>query len=122
MAEGVEKKRRRIIRRPRVQHPDGVDYESMNRTELVQLAQFNEIPGANMGTPREILIWALKEMQPIGENPIDKKRDKLKWFLNRYWSVAGPQMPFQRCPNCELSTDAQVALCYVPNKNKEHLK
>lgn len=123
MADGVEEKKRLIIRKPRVYH-DNVDYSKMNQTELSQHAQFNDIPGACLGTPREVLLWAIKNMRPVGENPIDAIRDRYSKFLKKNWSVVGSQCPypFERCPDCFKSPDVQVIHCYLPDKLKGFVK
>lgn len=114
-----EKKRKRALRMPKSLGLGDLKYEEMNLTELVQLAQFNEIPGASMGVPRPILIQALKNLEPIGDAPpLDRIRTKYSRWLNRHWGIFQLQMKKSWCPDCFQSCDAQVAKCWIRNRDQ----
>ncbi len=114
----AEKLPRVIVRRPKPVIEEA-DLSLLNQTELAQLAQFNEIPGAHLGIPREQLIHALNHMKELGEDPFAKKRKKFSAFIRRYWDIVELQLPSTVCPNCESCPgDARIAMCYIPNQEK----
>lgn len=96
------------------------DWENMNHTELVQLASWVGLEGVSHGISRELLISALDafEQVPGAANPMDIHRKKLSGFLTRNWSKCEMQVPYERCPRCTLSSDAQVAKCYLENQHQ----
>jgi hypothetical protein len=91
----------------------------LNQTELFQLCQMNDIPGASMAVPRKLLIQALKNKEPIDSvNPIDSWRFKMSAWLRRNWGKAAMQAESERCPNCSESCDVQVVKCYLENMHR----
>lgn len=115
----MTKQKRRALRMPRSLGLGDLDWDEMNLTELVQLAQFNEIPGASMGVPRPVLIHALKNMEPIGDPPpMDKIRSRYSAWLRRHWSRVRLQMKKGWCPDCFQSCDVQVAKCWIRNRDQ----
>jgi aminoglycoside phosphotransferase family enzyme len=93
--------------------------EVMNHTELVELARFNDIPGASKAASREELIESIHEMKPVEtENPIDGLRNRMSKWLKRYWDVFRSQVTHEECPECHKCCDLRVIDCYLSNEDQ----
>ncbi len=93
-----------------------VNLDKINHSELVALVQWIGVP-ASRAVPREVLIEALKSLQPFSfYDPVEEKRQHLSEFLKRYWKKIQMQATKKACPNCHLCRDAQVLECFTLNK------
>ena len=93
-----------------------IDLREINHTELVALCHWVGIK-ASRGWPRVYLIWALENFEPIVyKDPIDKLRESLSAWLQRYWDRIQMQAQKKVCPYCENCTDLQVLTCYMKNR------
>ena len=91
------------------------DLDSMNHSELVQLANYNGL-NASRAAPREVLIEHLKTFTRFEERPFDGMRHDLSQWLQRWWSRLRMQMPKKVCPDCFQCRDAQILDCYSRNR------
>jgi hypothetical protein len=96
-----------------------LDYDALNKTELLTLAVKADIPGASPAVPREELIGALQNLEPIPYgNPMDDCRAAMSTWLTRYWDIVQMQVPRDECPDCFLRcSDVQIAMCTITNKD-----
>jgi hypothetical protein len=93
-----------------------VDFEQMNHSELIQLANFNEL-NASRATPREMVIEALQTFTPFPARPFDGMRISLNKWLTRWWDALRMQMPKKVCPDCFQCRDAQILACFERNRS-----
>lgn len=97
-----------------------INYEVLNKTELLTLAIRADIPGASPVASREELIQALQGLEPIPYgNPMDDCRTAMSAWLIRYWDIVQMQVPRDECPDCFLRcSDAQIAMCTLKNEDQ----
>lgn len=95
-----------------------IDYESLNHTELLALAQLVGIPGASAAATRSMLIDALQTLEPIRlQNPMAVTRTKLLKWIKRHWDKLQMQIPEDYEARLSAS-DSQVAFYYLKNKDQ----
>jgi len=93
--------------------------DQLNHTELVSLARLNGIPGAAKSVPREVLIYALRNLEPIDlSSPTAGIADRMSKWLIRWWARLQDTAPKSCCPNCPGCPDLQILDCYEVNKGQ----
>lgn len=99
--------------------PESIDYDALNTTELVQIAQFNEIPGASKAVPREILVHVLKRLEAIEvENPMDRIRRRLVAWFTKFWPKLAMQVPLREPADAQHFSDMEAAKFWVKNRDR----
>ncbi len=76
------------VRYPRViRDPETLDFDELNHSELVAIARFNEIEACR-GTPREVIVQHLQELEPIDEqDPYVPIREQLHRWMTYHWNT-----------------------------------
>lgn len=115
-----------------VREAGSVDYEEMNHTELVQMAQFCEIPGASAACTREELIHAIQHLESLDVvNPVDKIRRRLaallsapgNWgrFQMQVSSILAPVMAGDEPVPSDAKRLSDMGAINLWNHNKQHI-
>lgn len=96
--------------------PDAIKWESLNHSELIALARWNDLP-ASRGHSREELIQSLQTLTPLEKhNQFDAMRTSMSNWLVRWWDKVRMQVPKKVCPNCFECRDIQILSCYSKNE------
>jgi hypothetical protein len=108
--------------------------EEFNYTELVAIAEHNEIPGFHQdgntkGIPREVLEQMIANLEPCPRpEPLMNYRERITEWAHRWWSRLQPQIQpgYTQCPKCvegqekkgvfRRCSDVQVMDCYLRNE------
>lgn len=94
-------------------------FEEMNHTELWQMAKRVGIWGASAAAPREALVEALQKLEHIDMvEPLNLYRQRFSQWLRDNWDRLQMQMPTEHCPNCHLSSDMEMANCWLDNHHR----
>jgi hypothetical protein len=93
-----------------------VDLEALNHSELVLLAHWADMRNVSRAIPRDMIITALRTMEPINiPNPADPQRTAMSQWLRRRWSSVQMQAPKSECPECFKCRDIQAIECHANN-------
>lgn len=107
----------------------GYDYEQLNDTELVTLANRSRIEGAHRGVPRHVLIEALKAFEHVEiEDPISRIRVRINDWVTRpeVWGRMQSGLPygdklatgFKGCPDCKNCPATMAVDCWLDNQHQ----
>lgn len=94
-------------------------FEELNHTELWQMAKRIGIAGASPIATREELTRALDQLEHAEvPDPVDSFRDAYSTWLRDNWDRVQMQMPREHCPDCHLSSDMEMADCWLDNGHR----
>jgi hypothetical protein len=95
-----------------------VNFDELNHSELVLLANWNQL-GATRANTREEIIQALEIMQPLNTPAAFRdEAERLSAWINLHWNVFQMQVGKRVCPNCDQCSDLQNLECYRLNRSR----
>jgi len=95
-----------------------VNFEELNHSELVVLANWSQL-GATRANTREEIIQALEAMQPLNTPAaFYDEATRLSEWIRLHWNVFQMQVGKRVCPNCSECGDLQNLECYRFNRKR----